>query len=259
MGQMIGIRRAIVLLLLSFYALQLGATAWLGPEEMTAAMAALAACYLLAFFGVAAEWFWARWFAIGLGNFGSLMLLVMFKVGYEPIFAIIGGTHLAITVLMSGEGMAAYYEYSPRAQERYNFEQESLATLRKAVKSAGSTLPILILYGLAPGEEALNLLVLGAGLVGIWGLLQQRTWSLLPLAAAGGIALCDGLGWLGAPTNGALLFLAGDGTPIHSVAGSAVSTHMMTGTIVGLLSGGLLIVPLLYARPLYRYWRKLPA
>lgn len=249
---LIGLRRAIVLLILAFFALQLGMTALFGPEELTAAMAGLTACYLLAFFGVAAEWFWARWFAIGLGNFGSLMLLVLFKTGFEPIFAFIGGAHLLIMVLMSGEGMAAHYEYSPKAQERYNFEEESLATLRRAVKSAGSTLPILILYGLAPGEESmLQLGALGLGLLGVYGLLSQRTWSLFALAGAGSLALVDALELFGPAPDVSFLLSTNHGTPLATLLGQS-SSQLVSSPGFALLAAGILIVPMLYAPALRR-------
>lgn len=253
-AMLIGIRRAIVLLILAFFAIQLGMTALVGPEELTAAMAGLTACYLLAFFGVAAEWFWARWFAMGLGNFGSLMLLVLFKTGFEPIFAIIGGAHLIIMIFMAGEGMAARYEYSPEAQERYNFEQESLATLRRAVKSAGSTLPILILYSLAPGEESftrLGALLLGG--LGVFGLLRQRSWSLLPLAGAGLLALGDGL--LGRVPEGALLISTSRGMPLASLLGESSPSQLLSSSLVAFLAGGMLIAPLLYAPAVRRYFK----
>ena len=64
----------------------------------------LALCYGLAFFGVAAEWFWARWFAMGVGNFGSLMLLVLFKVGFEPLFVVFGVSHLLVVLATDGRG-----------------------------------------------------------------------------------------------------------------------------------------------------------
>ena len=61
---MVGIRRAIVLLILGFYVTQFGMTAALGPDELFPAYLGLALCYGLAFVGLSAEWFWARWFAM---------------------------------------------------------------------------------------------------------------------------------------------------------------------------------------------------
>ena len=116
-------------------------TAWLGPDELFACYLGLALCYGVAFFGLAAEWFWARWFAIGVGNFGSIMLLLLFKMGMEPIVAFIGFTHLIIAVSLMGEGMAAKYEHSERTQEKWNFQEESLLLMRRAIKSAGARSP----------------------------------------------------------------------------------------------------------------------
>ena len=239
---MVGIRRAIALLLLGFYVTQFAMTAWLGPDELYAAYLGLALCYGLAFVGLAAEWFWARWFAVGVGNFGSLALLVLVKVGMEPIIAFFGFTHLIIWLALLGEGMAARYEYSAHTAERWNFQEESLILMRRAVKSAGTTLPFLILYTLAPQPEAMQLTALALGVAGFVGLVRGRTWGVLALGGAGAIALADGLGLFGAPTVGYLL-LTPTGAP------------MLFGPVVGLLAGGLLLVPMAFSRPLWRALR----
>ncbi len=237
---MVGIRRALALLLLGFYVTQFAMTAWLGPEEIFAAYLGLAICYGLAFIALAAEWFWARWFAMGVGNFGSLMLLVLLKVGMEPIIAFFGFTHLAISVLLMGEGMAARYEHSEATAEKWKFQEDSLALLRRAVRSAGSTLPFLILYALAPRNDAYHLVALTLGVFGAVGLVRGRTWGLLALGGAGTLALADGLGLWGAPTVGYLL-LSPEGLPV------------IYGPVVGLLAAGLLLAPLAFAGPMWRF------
>ena len=240
---MVGVRRAIALLFLGFYVTQFAMTAWLGPQEVFACYLALALCYGLSFVALAAEWFWARWFAIGIGNFGSLMLLVLFKVGMEPVIAFFGFTHLAIAVFLMGEGMAARYEHSEHTAERWHFQEESLTLMRRAVKSAGSTLPFLILYALAPRPDSIQLVALGLGAVGVWGLIRARTWSLFALGGAGLVALTDGLGLFGAPPIGHLLL-------------STRALPHIYGSIAGVLAGGLMLVPLLYARPMMRFLRQ---
>ncbi len=240
---MVGIRRAIALLLLGFYVTQFAMTAWLGPDELFACYLALALCYGLAFVALAAEWFWARWFAIGIGNFGSLLLLVLLKVGMEPVLAFFGFTHLAIAVLLLGEGMAARYEHSEQTAERWNFQEESLVLMRRAVKSAGSTIPFLILYALGPRPDAVQLTALALGAAGLFGLLRGRTWGVLALGGAGLLALVDGLGLVGAPAAGYLLL-------------TAEGTRAVAGTSVGLLAAGLLAIPLLYARPMLAILRR---
>lgn len=239
---MVGIRRAIALLFLGFYVTQFAMTAGLGPDETFAAYLGLALCYGLAFIGLAAEWFWARWFAIGVGNFGSLILLVLFKTGLEPLIAFFGLTHLAIWVLLLGEGMAARYEHSEATAERWNFQEESLILMRRAVKSAGTTLPFLILYALAPQPEAMQLTALALAAGGLYGLLRGRTWGVLALGGAGAIALADGLGLLGIPVMSYLLL-----TPVGS--------PIIYGPVAGLGAAFLLLVPLSFARPMLRHLR----
>lgn len=240
---MIGTRRALALLILAFYVIQFAMTAWLGPDELMALYLGLAACYGLAFFGVAAEWFWARWFAVGVGNFGSLMLLLLFKVGFEPIFVFFGVTHLLVVLCLMGEGMAAKYEYSEKTAERWNFQEDSMVLMRRAVKSAGSTLPLLILYVFAPQPEpeqlALHAIAGIAGVTGLFGLLRGRSWGPLALGAAGAIALLDGLGVFGAPTIG--FFMLGPDV-LPAIYGK-----------VGVFAGGMTLVMLPFIAPMGRW------
>jgi hypothetical protein len=238
---MVGIRRAVALLLLGFYVTQFAMTAWIGPDELYACYLGLALCYGLAFIGLAAEWFWARWFAIGIGHFGSLLLLVLFQVGLEPIILFFGGTHLAVALFLSGEGMAAKYEYSEAAAERWNLQEESIILMRRAVKSAGSTIPILILYALGPRPELMQYAALAFGVVGLVGLLRGRTWGVLALGTAGLIPLV--LWFLGQHSAGYLLT-------------SPVGYPVVSGQIVQLLAAAMLIIPAIYAGRMLAYLRR---
>ncbi len=239
---MVGIRRAFALLILGFYITQFAMTALLGGEEFFACYLALALCYGLAFFGLAAEWFWARWFAMGVGQFGSMLLLLVFKEEFNEIIAFFGFTHLAIAVLLLGDGMAARYEYSEHTAERWNFHEESLSLMRRAVKSAGWTLPLLILYALAPRPESHQLLALGLGAVGFFGLMRARTYGVLALGGAGLVALLDSFGAFGASAHGWLL-LSPSGYPA------------VGGPVMVLLAAGLLLIPLSFAGPMLRFVR----
>jgi hypothetical protein len=238
----LGIRRAISLLLLSLYFWNFLLVALLGPEDLYACYAALAAVYGVAFVGVAAEWFWARWFAIGLGQFGAFMLLALPQTGPEPTVLVFGISHLLVALFLGGEGMAARYERSESCVERYNFQEESLVLLRRSIKSAGMTLPFLILYTLGPRPELLQLLALGLGVGGLVGLVRGRTWGLLAAGGAGSIALADGLGLFGGASHG--YFIAGP-------SGSLI----VHGPGFALLASLMLLVPLAFARPIARWLR----
>lgn len=240
---MVGIRRAISLLLLSLFFWNFVLTALLGPDNVYACFVGLSIVYGLAFVGVAAEWFWARWFAIGIGNFGSLTLLSLLQTGMEPTILVFGVSHLIVALFLGGEGMAARYEHSEATAERWNFQEESLILMRRAIKSAGMSLPLLILYTLAPAPEALHLVALAAGVTGVVGLLRGRTWGLLAMAGAGLIALADGFGLFGPPTVSYLLL-----TPSGSV--------ILWGPVFALLAGSMLAAPLVYAARMLRFLRQ---
>ncbi|NVB39009.1 hypothetical protein G6O69_14295 [Pseudenhygromyxa sp. WMMC2535] len=244
---MIGIRRALSLLILSFYVIYFAIGSWLVPDEMMAAFIGLALCYGLAFIALAAEWFWARWFAIGLGNFGSLSLLLLFQVEVEYALVVFGVSHLLVVLFLSGEGMAAKYEYSEQTAERWNFQEDSIALLRRAVKSAGSMLPFLILYALAPRQEQglIQALALVGGVAGLFGLVRAKTWGPLALGATGFLCLLDGLGVFGAPTIGFFMF----GPELMPV---------VCGKF-GVFAGGLMLVTLPFLAPMARFLRRADA
>ncbi len=238
---MIGLRRALALLILSLFFFNFLVSGLLGPDELMTMFVALAICYGVGFFSVAAEWFWGRWFAMGLGNFGTIFLLFVFKLDFEPTIVFFGVSHLLVTLCLMGEGMAAKYEYSEATAERWNFQEESIALMRRAVRSAGSTLPLLILYALAPRGEWLHLTVLVAAIAGFVGLVRAKTWGPLVLGLTGAVCLVDGLGLLGAPTIG-YLTLGLDGGP------------MLYGR-AGVFAGGLMLVLVPFVMPMVRYLR----
>jgi hypothetical protein len=238
---MIGFRRALALLILSFFLIQFAMSAWLGPDELYPVFLGLSLCYGLAFFALGAEWFWARWFAIGIGNFGCLFLLLLIKVGFEPTFVVFGVSHLLVVLCLMGEGMAAKYEYSEKAAERWNLQEDSMALMRRAVKSAGSTLPLLILYALAPRGEWLNYAMLVTGLLGLFGLVRGKTWGPLLFGATGAVCLLDGLGVFGAPTIGFMLL--GPNT-LPALYGRA-----------GVFAGAMLLVLVPFVLPMIRFLR----
>ncbi len=240
---MIGIRRAIVLLLLSLFFWQYVLTALIGPDDFFAMSVGMSAVYGIAFVGLAAEWFWARWFATGLGQFGSFFLLIVLQIGPEPTILFFGISHLLVWLLLAGEGMAARYEHSEATAERWNFQEDSLALMRRAVRSAGMSLPLIILYTLGPRPEMLHIAVLALAVFGTAGLVRGRTWSVFALGTAGALALADGLGLIGATAQGYM---------IMDPAGSL----LLSGPIFPILAGSLLIVPAVFARPMARFLRQ---
>ncbi len=237
---MVGVRKAIVLLILGFFFSQLSMVALLGPSETFGLYMGLSLCYGVAFFGLAAEWFWARWFAMGIGNFGSVFLLLMLQMGFEPILLFFGGTHALVALMLMGEGMASRYEYSEYTKERWNFQDESLVLMRRAFKSAGSTFPLLVMYLFAPKPEALTFAMLGMAAMAAFGLARGKTWGLLPLVGISAACLAHGLFGEFAP---ALPFTSSPWTPATPLPSDALA---FGAALVGL-------VPLSFA-PAVRAW-----
>lgn len=185
-----GERKAIALLCLAFYM----AFYWLlslilynaPPDEPQlrawwACFAALGGVYGTAFFAIGADWFWARWFAVGLGYSGLTVAgwgMVQLRA-IEPVLLFYGATHGAIALMLQGQRLIQHYEGRTDWRERLGLDEHGVERVRNTVTRAAAGLPTLILIALAPREGAEGLLVL-AGL-GLLGVLFARTWGVLLL------------------------------------------------------------------------------
>lgn len=189
-----GERKALALLCLAFYTAFYGLLSLLlnnAPPDQPeirawwACFAALGGLYGLSFFSVAANWFWARWFAVGLGYSGlTVALWGMFtQRAIDPVMLFYGATHGAIALFLQGSKLAAEYEGKPGWRERFRLDDNGVNKVRQTVTRAASSLPTLILLALAPREGAEGLLVVAG--VGLLGVLLLRTWGVLLLLGAG--------------------------------------------------------------------------
>lgn len=194
-------RRAVAALSLSFFvtiylmmSLQV-APGW-GP-----AFVALSACYLVAFVGLAAEWFWGRWFASGLGWSGVMVaVLSIVMIGWIPPLVIYGVLHGLVVVLLMGKKVAALYDQQEGWRQRFGMDEYGVARLGKTVTRAAGSLPSLILYVLGPKDPGQGMAhavflvaVAGLGVVGLTGLLRLRTWgAAVALASAAALVAHGG-------------------------------------------------------------------
>jgi hypothetical protein len=204
-------RRAVAALALSLFVfLYLLVSVNPPSDEWRMAFLAMAACYGVAFMGVAAEWFWGRWFAVGLGWSGVMVgAASMVLIGWSPVLGIYGGVHGLVVLALAGKKMAERFDLQPAWRERYGMDEFGVARLRKTVTRASASLPSVILWALAPKEPGQGMIVAalalfsGLALVGgLRGVLRLRTWGMAALGAAalalavGGAA---GLAALGPP------------------------------------------------------------
>ncbi len=150
--------------------------------------AAMTVIYVVAFFGVAAEWFWGRWFATGLGYWGTTMVIWAWVATRQlptPL-VIFGAMHAIISVCLAGEKMAAAFDAKPQWRERWKLDEQGVIRVRKSVTRAASSLPALIMFALAPREGQELLLAWAAvafGVFGLSGILSGRSVGVLALMA----------------------------------------------------------------------------
>ncbi len=222
--KLVGERRAVASAVLAFYGLYFVLGALLAPEGMSRVFGALAGVYGLAFFALVAGYFWARWYAIGLGLYGLITTgVALWQLGPEPVFLFFGATHGVIALLLWGEGMATLFDGRADWRGRFHLDDHGVHRLGRAVIRIGISLPYILLYALAPrdaaGEAVLALGVLALVGGGTWALLRMRTWGLLALTGAAGLLLVD----------------AADGVAAPSAAGYAPGATLTAVVAAGLL------------------------
>ena len=195
MKVLVGERRAIAAAVLSFYGFIYLLLGWTGPGEFSALLTAIAALYAVAFTGVVAGWFWGRWFAQGLGYWGLVTgVLGIWQLGPEPVLVFVMASHGIVSAFLAGDAMAAGFDGRPEWRARFHLDEHGVERLGKSVTRAAMSLPILIMWALAPSQpgslasdvggnlSAVIPLLLGA--TGLWALLRMRTWGVLALGGA---------------------------------------------------------------------------
>jgi hypothetical protein len=191
----VGERRALAAAIMAFYFLFYGVIAYsqLVPE-FTKAFVAIAGVYGLAFFALVAGYFWARWYAVGVGLYGVITAAVgMWQIGAEPVLLFVGGTHLAATMFLWGHAMSEPYDGQAAWREKFHMDESAVQRLGRSVIRAGVSLPFILLYAFAPKPDGASMVVSLAAFAlvaaGFPGLLRLRTWGVLALGAAGALTL----------------------------------------------------------------------
>jgi hypothetical protein len=220
----VGERKAISLLCLGFYTtlfFMIGLSARSELPEWVPVFASMFLVYTTAFISVAAEWFWGRWFAIGLGYWGCTMAIMAFVTtrSFPPALVIFGVMHGLISLGLMGEKMAAVFDAKPAWRERWKLDEQGVLRVRKSVTRMASSLPALIMFALAPREgqslatfglPATDALLLGLAAMGIVSmiafLVTRRTWAVLALGAVGVAVFARALTNGGHLYSGNLLF-----------------------------------------------------
>lgn len=201
--KLVGERRALASAIMVFYSLFYGILAWSGlVPELTKALAAIAGVYGLAFFALVAGYFWARWYAVGVGLYGVITSAIgLWQIWNDPdahedgrimVMMLMGGTHLVATLFLWGQTMSAPYDGQAAWREKFHMDDHAVQRLGRAVIRAGLSLPFILIYAFAPTPDGailaplVALLLAGAGLHAV---VRMRTWGVLALGAAGAVML----------------------------------------------------------------------
>jgi hypothetical protein len=190
--KLVGERRALAACVMAFYFLVYGAFAYSRIQpDFTPAFVAIAGVYGLAFWALVAGYFWARWYAVGVGLYGVITAAVaMWQLGAEPVVLFVGATHLAATLALWGSAMAGPYDGQKAWREKFHMDDNAVQRLGRSVIRAGVSLPFVLLYALAPkpGSEMLAALAaLALTGLGIRGLVRMKTWGVMAIGAAGAL------------------------------------------------------------------------
>src|SRR5581483_5287402 len=159
--------------------------------------------YVTAFMGVAAEWFWGRWFATGLGYWGCTMAVMAFVTtrSFPTPMVVFGVMHALTALCLQGEKMAAVFDAKPDWRVRWKLDEQGVLRVRRSVTRAASSLPALIMFALAPREgqglsiafDPASVALLSVGALALFGFLaSQRTWALMAFTLYSGF---DSSGW----------------------------------------------------------------
>jgi hypothetical protein len=213
--KLVGERRAVAAITFAFYFLvYLLVPLQGGVPEFARVFFALAAVYGLAFFALVAGYFWARWYAVGVGLYGIITAAVgMWQIGPEPVFVFVGGTHALATLVLWGTAMSEKYDGQTAWREKFHMDEGAVQRLGRSVIRAGVSLPFVLLYALAPKQTAAELaLSIGALALtgfGLRAMIRMRTWGVLALGAAGALLVTLGGADLAAHDAAALRPLLG--------------------------------------------------
>ncbi len=240
MGRFTGERRGLAATVLAFYGFIYMLMALSGQmPDWTAAWGSMAALYGMAFFALVAGYFWARWYAMGLGLSGlATAAFGLFQMGLDEQLLFYGGTHGAIALLLWGRSMSGAFDGRKDWRAKFHLNEAGSNKLGKAVVQATMSLPYILLYALAPkdGMGAAGFIGLALAGTGLYGLIKMRTWGVLSM---GGAALALGCGLVFEPS----LFTSSTGEVL------SIELAGMLGIALALFA----VVP--FAAPLLRFLR----
>ena len=255
-------QRALALLPLATFVLLYCTFAMLLDETWRAAFIGLAVCYLIAFIALGSEWFWARWYTMGLAWSGVMVgVFGMVNMGVVAPLVIYAALHGVVVLMLRGKKVGALYEGQSSWRERYGLDEHGAARVGKAVSRTSASLPSLVLWALAPKPpENESLLALASSSV-----INASLWLTLLLAVAAVFAFVRGRAagaclLLGATVT--VVFARAAMGDVSSMVSSLHSSPLALQALQALITGATTVAPLALcgavlpiAGPVLRYLR----
>src|SRR5262245_21762630 len=136
--KLVGERRALAAVVFAFWFLMFLLNAMLGPPQISKVFFGFASLWGLAFFSLVAGYFWARWYAVGVGLFGVIFAAVgLWQLGPDEGVLLIGGTHLLAVMCLWGSAMAEGYDGQAAWREKLHMDEHAVQRLGRSVIRAG--------------------------------------------------------------------------------------------------------------------------
>jgi hypothetical protein len=216
--KLVGERRAVAALVFAFFFMMYLLNSLMnsgGP--LSKLLWGLTGTYGLAFFALVAGYFWARWYAVGVGLFGVLIsALGLWMSRNDPNvetgqLVLMLGLHSTAVLSLWGEGMSLAYDGKTAWREKFHMDESAVQRLGRSVIRAGASLPMVLAWAFAPRQSSMaaGIVVVGLTVVGLRALVKMRTWGVFALAGAGAMMFTVGLEQFSvAPALGGVLLLS---------------------------------------------------
>ena len=191
MKRLVGERKALAAAVLAFYGFLYTLLALAGPPQgLGRVIASLAGVYGLAFFGLVAGYFWARWFAVGVSLFGIIEgALGIWQMGLEPLVLFILITHGIAALFLWGDAMAEVFDGQRAWRTKLSMDDHSVNRLGNAVTRLGVSLPMVLIWALSPRAGGLALGAAGLVMLAVAGIFRLRTWAVMAMVGAAGLLI----------------------------------------------------------------------